>query len=230
MSAYEVGFAQDVWGLFKLDGAYWHRSFRNYDDPNIFFNTTVIFPNSVERGFAGGVDVRLDVPERRGWSGYLSYGNARVQQTGPINGGLFLTDEFITIGPGTRFTPDHDVRNTVSFAVSYALQRRGPWATLFGRYESGVPLEVEEGTLDELRSRPGADLVDFGRGRIRPWSVFDVATGWDFIREERVTASAQLDVQNVTGRRFVYNFGNPFSGTHFGNPRLWSGRVKFVFR
>lgn len=230
VSAYEVGFAQDVWGLFKLDGAYWHRSFRNYDDPNVFFNTTIIFPNSVERGFARGFDVRLDVPERRGWSGYLSYGNARVLQTGPINGGLFLTDEFITIGPGTRFIPDHDVRNTVSFAVSYALQRRGLWATLFGRYESGVPLEVEEGALEELRSRPGADLVDFERGRVRPWNVFDFAAGWDFLREERVTVSTQFDVQNVTNRRFAYNFGNPFSGTHFGNPRLWSGRVKLILR
>lgn len=66
VSAYEVGFEQDVRGLFKLDGAFWHRSFRNYADPNVFFNTTVIFPNSVERGFARGVDVRLDVPERRG--------------------------------------------------------------------------------------------------------------------------------------------------------------------
>lgn len=230
VSAYEVGFAQDVRGLFKLDGAYWHRSFRNYDDPNVLFNTTIIFPNSVERGFARGVDVRLDVPERRGWSGYLSYGNARILQTGPINGGLFLTDEFIAIGPGARFIPDHDVRNTVSFAVSYALQRRGLWATLFGRYESGVPLEVEEDTLEELRSRTGADLVDFERGRVRPWNVFDFAAGWDFMRGERVTVSTQFDVQNVMNRRLVYNFGNPFSGTHFGHPRLWSGRVKFIFK
>ena len=90
VSAYEVGFAQDVFGLFKFDAAYWHRSFRNYDDPNVFFNTTIVFPNSVAAGFARGVDARIDVPERRGWSGYVSYGNARILQTGPINGGLFL--------------------------------------------------------------------------------------------------------------------------------------------
>lgn len=110
------------------------------------------------------------------------------------------------------------------------MQRKGVWATLFGRYESGVPLEVEEEELDELRSRPGAELVDFERGRIRPWSVFDFAAGWDFLKQEKVTVGAQFDVQNLTGRRFVYNFGNPFSGTHFGHPRLWSGRIKFDFR
>ena len=230
VSAYEVGFAQDVFGLFRLDGAYWYRSFRNHGDPNVLFNTTIIFPNSVARGFARGVDLRVDVPERRGWSGYLSYGNARILQAGPINGGLFLTNEFIEIGPGTRFIPDHDVRNAISFAVTYALQPRGLWATLLGRYESGVPLEVEEEELEELRSRPGADLVDFARRRVKPWSVFDFAVGWDFLREERVTVSAQFEVQNITNRRFAYNFGNPFSGTHFGHPRLWSGRVKFIFR
>jgi hypothetical protein len=42
--------------------------------------------------------------------------------------------------------------------------------------------------------------------------------------------SAQFDVQNVADRRFAYNFGNPFSGTHFGHPRLLGGRVKFAFR
>jgi hypothetical protein len=230
VSAYEIGFAQDVFGLFKLDGAYWYRSFRNYDDPNVFFNTTLIFPNSVAEGFARGVDVRVDVPERKGWSAHLSYGNARILQTGPLNGGLFLTSELIEIGPGTRFIPDHDVRNTASFALNYSWRSRGLWASLFGRYESGVPLEVEEAKLEELRSLPGADLVDFARSRVKPWSVFDLSLGWDFFREKRVMVRAQLDIENITNRRFVYNFGNPFSGTHFGNPRLWGGRLKFTIR
>lgn len=230
VSAYEVGFAQDVFGLFRLDGAYWHRSFRNYDDPNVFFNTTIIFPNSVARGFARGVDVRVDVPERRGWSGYLSYGQSRILQIGPINGGLFLTDEFIEIGPGSRFIPDHDVRNAVSFAITYALHKRGLFATLFGRHESGVPLEVDEDELDQLKFRPGADLVNFDRGRVKPWTIFDFTAGWDFLRKERLTVGGQFDVQNLTGRRFAYNFGNPFSGTHFGHPRLWGASLRFVFR
>lgn len=154
------------------------------------------------------------MPERGGWSGYLSYGNATVVQTGPINGGLPLTDQFVEIDPGAHFTPGHDVRNAVSFAVTYAPRCGRLWATLFGRYESGTPLEVEEEQLEELRSRPGAELVDFERGGVRPWAVFDPALGWDVLREERVSVSAELEVQNVTGRRFVYNFGNPF----FRNP------------
>lgn len=228
VSAYEVGWAQDVRGWFKLDVAAWHRQFRNFDDPNVFFNTTIVFPNSVAKGFARGLDVRLDVPVRRGWSGYLSYTNARILQTGPINGGLFLTDEFIEIGPGTRFVPDHDQRNVGQFGVTY---QRGPWWTsLSGRHESGVPLEVEEERLADLQNERGAELVNFERGRVRPWTVFDFSSGVELWAEERVSVSAQFDVQNLADRRFAYNFGNPFEGTHFGYPRLWSGRLKLTFR
>ncbi len=230
ISAYEVGFSQDVRGIFRLDSAWWHRDFRNFDDPNVFFNTTIIFPNSVKRGFARGVDVRIDVPERKGWSGYLSYTNQRILQTGPINGGLFLTDEFIEIGPGTRFIPDHDQRNVGAFGVIYYNKKSGWRASLAGRHESGVPLEVEEERLDDLRSAPGSDLVDFERGRVKPWTVLDFSTGVELLREEKVAMEIQFDVQNIAGRRFAYNFGNPFEGTHFGHPRLWAARIRLAFK
>ena len=230
VSAYEAGVAQDLFGFVKLDVAAWWRSFRNFGDPNAFFNTTVIFPNSVARGAARGVDVRLDVPECRGWSGYLSYTNQHVRQTGPINGGLFLTDEFIEIGPGTVFIPDHDQRNVASFGLTHRHAWRGFWASLSGRHESGVPLEVEPERLPDLQSAPGSELVDFGRGRVRPWTVFDFSAGMDLLRRERVTVGVQVDLQNLANRPFAYNFGNPFEGTHFGHPRLVGGRIKFTFR
>jgi hypothetical protein len=230
VSAWELGFAQDVFGIMSIDAAYWSRSFRNYADPNVFFNTTIIFPNSVAEGFARGVDVRLDVPERKGWSGYVSYGNARIVQTGPINGGLFLTDEVMEIGPGTRFTPDQDVRNTASFGLTYQPRSKGFWLSLGGRHESGVPLEVDEDELDDLRERTGADLVNFERGRVKPWTLFDLAGGFELFKEKRVAVQTQFSVENIANKRFVYNFGNPFSGTHFGHPRMLNARVKFVFR
>ncbi len=60
--AIEVGFAQDVARVLKLDISYWWRSVRNYADPNVFFGTTIIFPNAVARGNAQGLDVRLEGP------------------------------------------------------------------------------------------------------------------------------------------------------------------------
>ncbi|MFN7944081.1 MAG: TonB-dependent receptor [Blastocatellia bacterium] len=230
VSAYEAGFAQDIAGLFRLDAAYWWRNFRNVGDPNVFFNTTIIFPNSVASGYSRGVDVRLDVPERRGFSGWLSYTNMRILQTGPINGGLFLTEEFIEIGPGTRFIPDQDQRNTGSFGVTYQHHRSGLLLALSGRHESGVPLEVEQSRLDELKSAPGAELVNFERGRVKPRTIFNLSTGISLFSRDHVKCEAQLDVLNLADRLFAYNFGNPFEGTHFGYGRRWNGSLKFSFQ
>ncbi|MFY9553756.1 MAG: TonB-dependent receptor [Blastocatellia bacterium] len=229
-SSYEAGFAQDLRGWLRLDAVYWWRNFKNYDDPNVFFSTVIIFPNSVAEGFARGVDVRLDVPERAGWSGFLSYTNQRMLQIGPINGGLFLTDDVIEIGPGTRFIPDHDERNTGALEVMYRHRGSGWWAAFSGRHQSGVPLEVDPDRLVELKSKPGAELVDFGRGRVKPRTVLGVSTGADLFRKERVGLSVQVDLLNLTDRRFAYNFGNPFEGTHFGAPRQWNLRVRLSFR
>lgn len=229
-SAYEAGFAQDIGGWLKLDAVYWWRHFRNYADPNVFFSTTVIFPNSVAKGFARGLDIRLDMPELRGWSAFASYTNQRILQTGPINGGLFLTDDVIEIGPGTKFIPDQDERNVAALEVMYRHQKSGLWAAVSGRHESGVPLEIDPDRLDDLKSAPGADLVDFGRERVKPWTVVGFSTGAELFRNERVGLRVQFDVLNVADRNFAYNFGNPFEGTHFGYPREFSGRVRVTFR
>jgi outer membrane receptor protein involved in Fe transport len=229
-SAYEAGFAQDIKGWLKLDAVYWWRHFRNYDDPNVFFSTTIIFPNSVAKGFARGLDVRLDIPERRGWSAFASYTNQRILQTGPINGGLFLTNDVIEIGPGMKFIPDHDERNVAAFELMYRHQKSGVWAALSGRHQSGVPLEIDPDRLKELKSAPGADLVDFQRERVKPWTVMGVSAGAELFRKERVGLSVQFDVLNLADRRYAYNFGNPFEGTHFGYPRQFDARVRVTFR
>ena len=230
LAAYEVGLAQDVNGWFKLDAAYWWRNFRNAGDPNVFFNTTIITPNSVAKGWSRGLDVRLDVPERQGFSGYVSYTNMRLLQIGPINGGLFLTDEFIEIGPGTRFIPDQDQRNTGSFGVLYQHKQSGLVLSLSGRHESGVPLGVEAARLEELKGVSGAELVDFARGRVKPRTIFNFTAGITLFQQERVRCALQFDVQNLFDKAFAYNFGNPFEGTHFGAPRRWSGSLRFSFR
>jgi TonB dependent receptor/Carboxypeptidase regulatory-like domain/TonB-dependent Receptor Plug Domain len=228
-SAFEVGFGQELPKTIRLSAAYWWRTFRNIDDPNVLFSTTIIFPNSVAEAHAKGVDVRLDVPARRGWSGYVSYTNGRVTETGPLNGGLFLTKDFIEIGPGTKFTPDHDQRNVGAFGLGYNHHKHGIWTTITGRYESGVPIEVDTGDLANLLSRRGANLVNSNTLRVTPWTVFGWSGGMDVLRKERLVVSAQADIQNLANHAFVYNFANPFSGTHFGYPRRWSGDLKFAF-
>jgi outer membrane receptor protein involved in Fe transport len=229
-TAIDISVEQPLAGRLRLDVAYWHRRIRHAADPNVLFGTTIIFPNTVDRGRASGVDVRLEVPRRLGWSGYVNYTNATVTQFGPITGGLFLEDEVIEIGPGTAFTPDHDQRHVGSFGVSYDHDRAGFSWSVTGRYESGTPLEVEDDELDELADRPGAERVDFARGRVRPRLVFDVSVVQRLLQRSRLDLEARVALLNATGERWAYNFGNPFSGTHFGPGRTLQAGLRLGIR
>lgn len=226
--AYEVGLAKAFGRRLLLDVAYWRRSFRNQADPNVFFGTTIVFPNAVAEGEARGVNLRLEFPLYRGLSGFASYGNAVVYQRGPVNGGLFLEDEVLEIGPGTRYTPDHDQRNVGSFGITYLHRSTGLWLALYGRHESGTPLEVDDDALDAISDRRGVALVDLDRMRVKPRTLFDVSAGAPLIQKEGLRLELQVDLRNLTDRAFAYNFSNPFSGTHFGHPRLLSFRVKIM--
>ena len=227
--AFEVGFVRALGKWAALDAVYWRRSVRNYADPNLFFGTTIIFPNSVAEGTASGINVRVDFPFQKGFTGFVSYGNALVYQVGPINGGLFLEEEVIEIGPGTRFTPDHDQRNVGAFGLTFQHGPSGLWAAIYGRHESGTPLEIDDDDLDEAMERRGAALVDFDRGRVKPRTLFDISLGVGLFEGRRIAVDLQLDIRNLTDRAFAYNFSNPFSGTHFVHPRLVSARVRFSF-
>lgn len=229
-NAFEAGAEFWLGRALRADVAVWGRRIRNQGDPNVFFGTTVIFPNAVDRGEAKGLDLRLEMPRRRGFSGFLTYTLAKIDQYGPINGGLFLEDEIIEIGPGTKFTPDHDQRHALSGEFSYEHDRLGLWVALAGRHRSGTPLEVEEDELEELAERPGADLVDFEAGRVKPYTVFDVYAGQRLIRRGRVELSARAAVSNLTNARYAFNFGNPFSGTHFGAARKFRLDLRLATR
>ena len=219
--ATELGVNHSVARGVRLDVSYWRRRVTNVGDPNVLFGTTIIIPNAIARGNADGVDVRLELPRKRGASAYLSYTNAVVRQYGPVTGGLFLEDEVIEIADGTEFTPDHDQRHVGAFGVSYDAANGRFWGSFTGRYESGTPLEVDEDELDELMERPGAELVDFETGRVRPRQVFDVSSGVRVFNADGNEVTIRGAILNITGERFAFNFGNPFSGTHFGPGRTF---------
>jgi outer membrane receptor for ferrienterochelin and colicins len=223
-TAWEIGAEQWIAGRVRADVAAWGRHVRNYGDPNVFFGTTVVFPNSVAKGVARGLDVRLELPRTRGWSAYGSYTLSKVEQEGPINGGLFLEDEIGEIGPGTRFTPDHDQRHVASTGVTFQPGSRGLVAALTARYESGTPIDADDDEPDdreELEERPGADRVDFDRGRVTARFVVDLAVSQTVRRGSRAGLTVRASVLNLTNDAYALNFGNPFSGTHFGAPRTF---------
>jgi outer membrane receptor protein involved in Fe transport len=227
--ATELGLEHQV-GRARVEVSYWARRMRNVADPNVFAGTTIIFPNSVAKGRAHGVEMRLELPQSRGWSGYANASIARVVQTGPINGGLFLEDEIEEIGPGVEFTPDHDQRFTTSGGLTWSDAGSGLAASVTARFETGTPVQREEDDLDELLERPGADTVDFESGRVKPRTVVSARLTVPVFSLTDVEASASLQALNLFNTRYAFNFGNPFSGTHFGAPRTFAISFRLAFR
>ena len=235
-NAFEVGAQQLLTRLFRLNMAVYQKRIENFSDKDQFFETGVIFPISISSGRVTGEELRLESTEMHGFHGFASYANARAYGVTPINGGLFLgenpQDLFLS---GLKFPNDHDQRNEAQFQVSYNHHPSGLYASFGGRYDSGVPVDVEPGTTLADFVAQGFDprlfsKIDFQRGRIKPRTILDFSVGADLMQKERVSMNIQFDVQNLTNELFLYNFESVFSGTHVGYPRLFSGRFSLRFK
>lgn len=218
-TAFDAAISHELSDGWQVEAGAWRRRVRDVGDPNVFFGTTVTVPNSVARQHAYGFELRIDMRQRRGWSASGSYTHAKVEQFGPITGGLFLEDEYLEIRDGTRFTPDHDQRHAFNGTASYADQRRRWRITGMFRYQTGTPSGIEDDDLDEIIGRPGSEVVDVETGRVRARAIVDVQAAWRFHRGRWAALSLTAWMNNVTNQTYAFNYGNPFSGTHFGSPR-----------
>ncbi|MGQ0736722.1 MAG: TonB-dependent receptor [Acidobacteriota bacterium] len=225
----EVGVQHRVGPRAQVDLTYWRRRMIDVADPNVFAGTTIIFPNAVAKGRAQGLDLRVEMPRHRGWSAYANGSFARVVQMGPITGGLFLEDEVERLGPGVEFTPDHEQRFAAGAGVTWVHERSGLMTSVVGRYETGTPVPADEDDLDELLELPGAERVDLEAGRVRPRTLISLLASVPVARTDRIRASAGLQVLNLFDVEYAYNFGNPFSGTHFGAPRTIAVSLRVEF-
>jgi outer membrane receptor protein involved in Fe transport len=234
--AFEVGAQQLLSNYFRMNVTVYHKRIKNFSDKDQFFETGVIFPIAISEGRVTGEEVRLESTEIKGFRTFVSYANARAFGVTPIKGGLFLgEDPQDLFESGLKFANDHDQRNEAHFQVSYNHHKSGLYAIFNGRYDSGVPTDVDPGTTLADFVAEGFDPrlyneIDFQRGRVRPRTILDFSVGADLMQKERVSMNIQFDVQNITNELFLYNFESVFSGTHIGYPRLISGRVSLRFR
>ena len=98
------------------------------------------------------------------------------------------------------------------------------------RFESGTPVELDDDELDELDERPGGDRVDVERGRVEPRFVVDAAVSQRLLRGTRSEFTIRVSALNLFDDAYALNFGNPFSGTHFGAPRTFRVDLQFGLR
>jgi len=234
--SFEAGAQQLLTDKFRLNLTVYQKRIKNFSDKDQFFETGVIFPIAISSGRVTGEEVRLESTEIKGFHGFFSYANARAFGVTPITGGLFLGEDpqdlFLH---GLKFANDHDQRNEAQFQLGYTHHPTGIYATFSGRYDSGVPTDVEPGTTLADFVAQGFDPrlykdIDFQRGRVRPRTILDFSVGADLMQKERVSMNLQFDVQNLTNELFLYNFESVFSGTHVGYPRLFSGRLSLRFK
>lgn len=234
-NAFEVGAQQLLTRSFRLNLSVYQKRIENFADKDQFFETGVIFPIAISRGRVTGEELRLESTDIRGFRGFISYANAHAYGVTPIIGGLFLGEDVQSLGQaGEKFSADHDQRNALQFQLSYN-HPSGVYAIFNGRYDSGVPTDVEPGmTLAEFTAAGFDprfyDEIDFQRGRVRPRTILNLSVGADLLRNERTSVNVQFDVQNLTNELFLYNFESVFSGTHVGFPRLFSGRLALHFK
>ncbi|MGH9217729.1 MAG: hypothetical protein ACRD1W_00405, partial [Vicinamibacterales bacterium] len=113
--------------------------------------------------------------------------------------------------------------------VTWTPERAGVVVSATIRYETGTPIERDEDEEEELQDRPGAEMVDFDRGRVKPRTVAALQAEVPIWKRGRTVAAVRAAVLNLFNDHFAYNFGNPFSGTHFGASRTASlaARVRF---
>jgi outer membrane receptor protein involved in Fe transport len=234
--SFEAGAQQLLSKWFRLNLTVYQKRIKNFSDKDQFFETGIIFPIAISSGRVTGEEVRLESTDIHGFHTFVSYANARAFGVTPIRGGLFLGEDpqdlFLS---GLKFANDHDQRNEAQFQISYTHHPSGIYASFNGRYDSGVPVDVEPGTTLSEFVAQGFDPrlfneIDFQRGRVRPRTILDFSVGADLMQKERVSMNVQFDVQNITNELFLYNFESVFSGTHIGYPRLFSGRLSLRFK
>jgi outer membrane cobalamin receptor len=232
---FEVGVSQPLGDFVHLDLSFYAKNIDFIADDSQFLNTGVIFPVALSSGTVRGVELRADVPEHHGFSGNFTLTFSRARGVPPIVGGLLLSDEALAgLTEPEEFPLDHDEPLASSFLVSWdGPKKLGLFASLDGRFDSGLPTEIED--VDAVRAdpdlAPGLALVDFSKDPLRVESRFllNASVGKQLFKREHLAARLQFSVLNITDQNRLFNYLSVFSGTHYIPPRSFAARLELDF-
>ncbi|HWE53717.1 MAG TPA: TonB-dependent receptor [Bryobacteraceae bacterium] len=196
---HDIGLNIPVRG-WSLDLDSFHTSARNFLDHDVIGDSGIFIPLSDLGAIISGTEVSLRSPRLFHVAQWrAAYSNQTGHGVGPITGGL-LGD-----APTGRFLLDHDQRNTASTVLSLTLPRHA-WSTIAYQFGSGF-------------------LNGNGPAHLPPHSTFDLSIGKTF--HANVTLSA--NAVNIGNARYLIDTSNTFGGTHYVNPRLIYGEIKYKF-
>ncbi len=229
---YEAGITKAFFGQLRLDVNYFRRLVGNYADDDQIDNTTISFPIAFRKSIIYGAEGKLELPDWRRFSGFLSYSYIVGNAWFPVTGGLFLGDEAGNAESqlSGHFPDSQDQRNTVRGRVRYQIQPRF-WVASGIQYDSGLPFEFD-GDPDTVLAEYGQQVlnrINFARGRIYPSFLVSASAGADVYKSDHMNMRLQVDGQNLTNILNVIDFGGLFSGNAIGPSRSIALRLTTNF-
>jgi outer membrane cobalamin receptor len=232
---YEVGVSKAFADTLKMDVNVFRRAFDNYADDNLLLNTAISFPISFRKASVYGAESKLELPQWRRFSAFVSYSYIVGSVYLPVTGGLFLGSDATNAlnQTGGRFWDSQDQRNTLHGRLRYQLTGRA-WIALSEEYGSGLPTEVSN-TAQEMQDAIAqygqaiVDRVDFSHGRVKPSLSIGVSGGVELWKHDQITTHLQAEVQNLNNRLNLINFAGLFSGNAVAPPRSYGLRLQATF-
>ena len=219
---YEVGLTQAFFGKIKLDANYFRRFVDNYADDDQIDNTTISFPIAFRKAIIYGAEGKLDIPDWRRFSGFLSYSYEVGNAWNQVTGGLFLGENATAAETqlSGHFPDSQDQRNTIRGRVRYQAHPR-LWIASGAQYDTGLSFEFD-GDPSTVSAEDGQQVlsrINFDRGRILPSFQVNASAGADVYKSERVKMELQADGENLNNILNVIDFGGLFSGNAIGPSR-----------
>jgi len=230
---YEAGLQQSLARAGLLSATYYHKSSRDLQDNDNFFNTGIIFPTSLARSRVNGAEARLLLFPGKRFSATVSATHYHVVVTPPFTGGLFLGAAAIDALSAGPFVIDHDQRLGLASNAVYNLTRR-LWTSATIRHDSGLVSNPSDPAAvaadpDYADQLPYVNLAS-SPARVRPRTITDWALGYTRkTGDGRRSWETVLTLNNVTNATALYNFQSIFVGTRVVAPRSASLRVRLYF-
>jgi hypothetical protein len=129
----ELGVQQGFGRWVVADFGYFNKRTDNGYDFGVLFNTPIAFPVAWDHSRIDGFTGRLNLVEHRGFSAFVVMAHTNAIYSPPGVGGILLEQ------PEGDFRIDHDQKFNATTNVQYVFEkRRGAWAALSWRYDSGL--------------------------------------------------------------------------------------------
>jgi len=131
---FHAGLQQAFGKFLVIDGEYLWKYTHNAYDFSVLGNTPITFPIDWHNSKIPGYAIRASVPNFHGFTALVVMSSVAARYFPPQVGGLG-----VTVGQsGSVFRIDHDEKFNATTHLQYQPWRRGPWAGVNWRYDSGL--------------------------------------------------------------------------------------------